>query len=133
MKHVTVAVSLLFLLLTGIAWAEHPGHPGVVKEHRDAIQNAMGLHILELTELNGNGSYPIFDPETRSLLQLEFKNFHDSVEIKGRENSYFVSCADFMAEDGTLYDIDFFVSKNYGVVSALIHSKNGQKTPYDVH
>jgi len=75
----------------------------------------------------------MFDPETRSLKQLKFTKFHDSVEIKGRTNAYFVSCADFVAEDGTLYDLDFFVSKNYGVVSTIVHSKNGVHTDYDIH
>lgn len=130
MKYFTVSLSFLVLLMTSMAWAEHPG---IATEHRDALQGAMSDHILRLTELNGNGSYPTFDPETRSLVQLEFKNFHDSVEIKGRATPYFVSCADFVADDGTLYDIDFFVSSNYGVVSTIVHSKNGKKTPYDVH
>ena len=130
MKYSAFALGLILCLVTSLAWAEHPG---VATEHRDALQNAMSEHILELTELNGNGSYPAFDPETRSMVQLEFKKFHDSVEIKGRKNPYFVSCADFVAEDGTLYDIDFFVSRNYGVVAALVHSKNGKKSPYDLH
>ena len=93
----------------------------------------MGKHIQEMIEMNGNGKFPMFDPDSRTLVQLEFKNFHDSVEIKGRKNPYFVSCADFVAEDGTMYDIDFFVSKNYGVVSALVHAKNGVKSKYDIH
>ena len=130
MKQSTVALTLTFLLITSVAWAEHPG---LATEHRDALQSAMGDHILRLTELNGNGSYPMFDPETRSLVQLEFKSFHDSVEIKGRTKPYFVSCSNFIAEDGTLYDVDFFVSKNYAVVATIVHSKNGEKTPYDVH
>ncbi len=117
------------LLLAGVAWADD----GIVSTHRDAIQAAMGKHIEEMIESNGNGKYPMFDPDARTLVQLEFKNFHDSVEIKGRKNAYFVSCADFVAEDGTMYDIDFFVSKNYGVVSALVHAKDGVKSKYDVH
>ncbi len=117
------------LLLAGVAWADD----GIVSTHRDAIQAAMGTHIQEMIAMNGNGKYPMFDPDARTLVQLEFKNFHDSVEIKGRKNPYFVSCADFVAEDGTMYDIDFFVSKNYGVVSALVHAKNGVKSKYDVH
>ncbi len=117
------------LLLAGVAWADD----GIVSTHRDGIQRAMGKHIQEMIEMNGNGKFPMFDPDSRTLVQLEFKNFHDSVEIKGRKNPYFVSCADFVAEDGTMYDIDFFVSKNYGVVSALVHAKNGVKSKYDIH
>ena len=129
MKTLFTAACLGIFLLTGTAWSE----VGVADNHRDAIQKAMGKHIDELTELNGNCKYPMFDPESRSLVQLEFKEFHDSVEIKGRKNPYFVSCADFLAPDGTVYDLDFFVSKNYGVVAALVHSKDGKKSPYDVH
>jgi len=128
-KFFTATCLGIALLTGGTAW----GEGGIAYTHRDAIQKAMGKHIDELTELNGNGKYPMFDPETRSLVQLEFKEFHDSVEIKGRTNPYFVSCADFVAPDGTLYDIDFFLSKKYGVVSALVHAKDGQKSPYDVH
>ena len=118
-----------FLFLTGTAW----GEGGVADRHRDGIQRAMTKHIQELIELNGNGMYPIFDPKSRSLVQLKFKGLHNSVEVKGRKNPYLVSCADFVAEDGTLYDIDFFVSMNYGVVSAFIHAKGGKQTSYDIH
>ncbi|GJL54926.1 MAG: hypothetical protein NPIRA02_20580 [Nitrospirales bacterium] len=128
-KFFTATCLGIALLAGGTVW----GQDGIATTHRDSIQKAMGKHIDDLVELNGNGKYPIFDPESRSLLQLKFKKFHDSVEIKGRENSYFVSCADFVAEDGTLYDLDFFVSKNYGVVSALVHSKNGVHSEYDIH
>lgn len=129
MKTLFSAAFLGIFFLTGTAWSED----GIATNHGDAIQKAMAKHIQELTELNGNGKYPMFDPESRSLVQLEFKEFHDSVEIKGRTNAYFVSCADFVDPAGTLYDIDFFVSQNYGVVSALVHAKDGEKSPYDVH
>ncbi|GJL54934.1 MAG: hypothetical protein NPIRA02_20660 [Nitrospirales bacterium] len=123
-----IATCLGFVLLTGgIAWSG-----GVASTHHDAVQKAMKQHIQGLTELNGNGTYPVFDPETRSLVQLEFKELHDSVELKGRTNQYFVSCADFVAPDGTLYDLDFFVSTKHGVVAALVHSKNGVHTDYNI-
>lgn len=130
MKQSTVALSLIVFLFTSVAWAEHPG---IATTHRDAIQQAMAKHIQQLTEVNGNGHYPIFDPESRTLAQLKFKDFHDSVEIMGRTNAYFVSCADFVASDGTAYDVDFLLSKKYAVVSAIIHAKDGKKSSYDVH
>ena len=118
-----------FLFLTNAAWSEG----GVDAGHRDGIQRTMTKHIQDLTELNGNGKYPMFDPKSKTLVQLTFKGLHDSVEMKGRDNPYLVSCADFVADDGTLYDIDFFVSTNYGVVATLIHAKGGKKTSYDIH
>ena len=129
MRYPTFALSLILFLFTSMAWAEHPG---IATSHRDAIQKAMAKHIQDLTELNGSGKYPMLDPETRSLVQLEFKQLHDSIELKGRTNPYFVSCADFVAPDGTLYDLDFFVSENYSVVSTLVHAKGGKNSPYDV-
>jgi hypothetical protein len=127
-KFFTATCLGLTLLTGGTTWSG-----GVASTHHDAVQKAMEQHIQGLTELNSNGKYPMFDPETRSIVQLEFKELHDSVELKGRKNQYFVSCADFIAPDGTLYDIDFFVSMKQGVVSALVHAKGGQKSPYDVH
>ena len=65
MRHSTFALSLALFLLTGMAWAEHPG---IATTHRDAMQNVMAKHIRELGESNGNGKYPMFDPESRSLV-----------------------------------------------------------------
>ena len=78
--------------------------------HRDAIQKAMMVHIKDITEHNANGMYPVFDPDSKTVVQLKLTGFHDSVELKGRSTPYFVSCADFTAEDGTLYDLDFLRS-----------------------
>jgi hypothetical protein len=129
MKHSTVALSLILFLFTSMAWAEHPG---VATNHRDAIQKAMMTHIEEITERNANGMYPVFDPGAKAVVQLKLKEFHDSVEIMGRATPYFVSCADFTAEDGTVYDLDFLVSRNYGVVATLVHAKSGKKISYEI-
>ena len=47
-------------------------------------------------------------------------------------STYFVSCSDFVAEDGTLYDIDFVVSGKYGVVTSIVHAKDGRHKSYEV-
>jgi len=129
MKITLSALSVTLVLIAGLAWAEHPG---VVTNHRDAIQKAMMTHIEEVSEHNGNGMYPMFDPDAKTVVQLKLKEFHDSVEIMGRKTPYFVSCADFTAEDGTLYDLDFLVSRKYGVVATLVHSKNGKHIKYEI-
>ena len=129
MKITLSAVCFSVVLMAGLAWAEHPG---VATTHRDAIQKAMMTHIEEVTERNANGMYPVFDPDAKAVVQLKLKEFHDSVEIMGRATPYFVSCADFTAEDGTLYDLDFLVSRKYGVVATLVHAKNGEKISYEI-
>ncbi len=129
MKTILATLCVGILTYASVAWAEHPG---ITTIFRDSIQRAMAEHIEQVIEKNGNGKYPIFDPDTRTVVQLTFKEFHDSVEIRGRENPYFVSCSDFVAEDGTLYDIDFVVSGKYGVVTSIVHAKDGRHKSYEV-
>jgi hypothetical protein len=130
MKRLIPIFCFVLILITGSATAD----TGIAANHRDAIQAAMEKHIQSVTQLNGNGMFPIYDPESHSILQLDFDKFHDSVEIKGRKFPYFVTCADFTdIASGAKYDLDFLVSANYGVVATLIHSKNGKHTAYNVH
>lgn len=129
MKYSTHVLTLIFLMFTSLVWAEHSG---VATTHRDAIQSAMMAHIKDVTEHNGNGHYPVFDPNSKTVIQLKLKGFHDSVELKGRDTPYFVSCADFTADDGTAYDLDFLVSRKYAVVGTLVHSKNGEHINYEI-
>ena len=129
MKITLSALCSIFILMAGLAWAEHPG---VATNHRDAIQRAMMAHIEEIMEHNANSLYPVFDPVAKAVVQLKLKEFHDSVEIKGRATPYFVSCADFISKDGTLYDLDFLVSSKYAVVATLVHAKSGKKISYEI-
>jgi hypothetical protein len=130
MKKLILTLCLAFSLISIPAFAEDMG---IADNHRDAIQAAMKKHIDSVTELNGNGMFPVYDPDSRSIVQLSFSKLHKSVEIKGRDQAYFVSCAYFKDPAGMVYDLDFLVSPNYGVVAKLIHSKDGKKTAYDIH
>ena len=47
MKITLSAVCSIFVLMAGLAWAEHPG---VATSHRDAIQKAMMTHIEEVSD-----------------------------------------------------------------------------------
>ncbi len=129
MKNLIPVFCLALTLMAGSVAADM----GIAENHRDAIQKAMHQHIQSVIKLNGNGKFPVYDPETSSIIQLSFDRFHDSVEIKGRELPYFVTCADFTGAGGAKYDLDFLVSSNYGVVATLIHSRDGKHTPYNVH
>ncbi len=54
--------------------------------------------------------------------------------VKNKKNLY-VSCVDFIDKKGNKYDIDFLVNKvgaQYSVVQPIVHSINGEKSPYDL-
>ncbi len=129
MKKILITMLAIHFMWAGWALADS----GIVETHRDAIQTAMANHIKELSEKNGNGMFPIFDPSQKTVVQLKFDRLHDSVVIRGKDYPYFISCADFTDKNGVIYDLDFLVSKNHEVVAVLIHAKNGKKTPYDIH
>ncbi len=129
MKKILITMLAIHFMWAGWALADS----GIVESHRDAIQTAMANHIKDVSEKNGNGMFPIFNPGQKTVIQLKFDKFHDSVEIKGRDYPYFISCADFTDKNGVKYDLDFLVSKNHEVVAVLIHSINNKKTKYDIH
>ncbi len=129
MKFITAILTASFLIIACSAW----GHEGIATSHRDAIQKAMKNYIERVSDDNGNGKFPVFDPSKRTIVQLKFDYLHDSVEVVGRDNPYFVTCADFVDSKGVRYDLDFLVSKNHEVVAVLIHAVNGHKTPYAIH
>ena len=129
MKKILITMVAIHFMWAGWALADS----GIVETHRDAIQTAMANHIKDVSEKNGNGMFPIYNPAQRTVVQLKFDRFHDSVEIKGRNYPYFISCADFTDKNGVKYDLDFLVSKNHEVVAVLIHAINNKKTSYDIH
>ncbi len=129
MKKILITMLAIHFMWAGWALADS----GIVETHRDAIQTAMANHIKDVSEKNGNGMFPIYNPSQRTIIQLKFDKFHDSVEIKGRDYPYFISCADFTDKNGVIYDLDFLVSKNHEVVAVLIHAINNKKTSYDIH
>jgi len=129
MKKILIAILAVQFMWAGWALADM----GIAESHRDAIQTAMKNHIKDVSEKNGNGMFPIFNPDQRTVVQLKFDQFHDSVEIKGRNFPYFISCADFTDKNGVKYDLDFLVSKNHHVVAVLVHAINNKKTQYDIH
>lgn len=121
---------LCFLLLPSMLYAgDAPNIPSGVKAK---VQTAMLAHVNALLAKNG-GSYPIFDPGIREVVQLNFKDLHKGVVVKGSQGKYYISCADFTDQKGGKYDLDFLVSTNFEVVETLVHKKNGEKIHYGVH
>ena len=123
------AVCAASLLFAATIWAEGR----ITGKEGEAIRMAMEKHVEEMIEMNGNGKYPVFDPELHQLVQLKLIRFHKGVEAKGGEAPYFLAHADFMAEDEMVYDLDFVILKDYVVISILVHAKDGVEAPYDMH
>jgi hypothetical protein len=105
----------------------------ITGQQGEVIRMAMEKHVEEMIKMNGNGKYPVFDPELHQLVQLKLIHFHKGVEAKRGGASYFLAHADFMAEDGMVYDLDFVISKGYAVIAILVHAKDGVEAPYDKH
>ena len=105
---------------------EHPGeHPGHEQEHPGGqatdkpqsrrftapeIKTAMQEYVTRETA-KGGGLFAVRDTVNNKDLQLKFVKLHDPArEVAGR--GYF-ACADFQAAgDGTIYDLDVWLSPN---------------------
>lgn len=92
----------------------------------------MKAHINTQMAKNGD-RYPIFDPDSRKVVQLDFLKLHEGVVVKGVQGKYYISCADFTDKEGKKYDLDFLVSPDLEVVETLVHKKDGKKMDYGVH
>ena len=130
MKNIIFLVLIALLIIpSNIFGGDDPGIP---RETKDKIQIAMQAHINGLLAKNG-GSYPIFDPDTRNVVQLKFLALHKGVVVKGSQGKYYISCADFTDKENKVYDLDFLVSDNFEVVETLVHKKDGKTMHYGVH
>lgn len=72
----------------------------------------------------------VYDAVKGKLLQLKLEELHSGIVKKG---DFYVSCADFIDQNGNKVDIDFMVRKaNNSLITtqALVHSINGKKRKY---
>lgn len=148
--YILLAMATVFFLAHATTAAEHPGeHPGTPakEEHKEhpgthaqehpgkkemlsanAIIKGIKGHISAVTEAN-NGSYPLTDAEEGKDLKLKLVKVHeDKVSYIKKDDAYF-ACTDFVAGDGTKYDVDFWMKKNpegkLEVYQTKIHKKDG--------
>lgn len=64
----------------------------------------------------------IYDAVAGNLKRLKLKKLHDGIVKKG---ALFVSCADFIDEQGKVYDLDMLVARTsggYKVVESVVHN-----------
>ncbi len=94
---------------------------------RSGIQKAMSQFVEEQTV---DGKVRIYDPVDGKLLALEFEEVHSGIVKKG---DFYVSCADFVDQDGRKVDVDFLVISKSGKLQAtqgIVHSVDGKKRKY---
>ncbi len=93
-------------------------------EFREAVQAAM-LEYIDATKINGK--HLVFDPVQGDYISATFQKLHTNLMMVA--DTFFVSCSDFLTDDGELLDIDYMVAESGGywtVFQAAIHVRGGE-------
>lgn len=127
-----VAVAAIFTISGALAsgTAVAADDPSIKGQIRADIQSSMSAFVD--AQKTSDGSVVHYDPVDGKLLKLTLVALHEGIVKKGH---FYVSCADFKSESGTLYDIDFLVvpaQDGMRVNQAIVHSVDGVKRKYHV-
>ncbi len=123
---------LLVLLLAGLlAGPLHAADdPSIQGDTRQGIHAAMKAFVSG--QQSEDGSMLHYDPVEGKLLKLTLVELHEGIVGKGH---FYVSCADFKDESGTVHDLDFLVvptKDGFRVNQAIVHKVGGVKRAYHV-
>ena len=121
-----VAGAGLLTLLLGSA-ALGADDPSIKGDLRTRIQAAMNSYVESQTV---DDVVRLYDPVEGQLLRLQFKGLHSGIVHKG---DFYVSCADFVDQDGREIDVDFLVLPDGDTLRAtqgLVHAVDGKKRAY---
>ena len=130
MRHGRLAAAFLasLALLLASAPAGAGDDPSIKGDLRTNIQAAMGDFV---TDQSVGGVVRIYDPVEGRLLALESYALHSGIVRKG---DFYVSCADFIDQDGRKIDVDFLVlpdeSGKLRATQGIVHSVDGDKRKY---
>jgi hypothetical protein len=114
--------------------AEHPEHPAEHPEHptnddppsMEDVASFLEDYAKKSAEAGG-GWMTIADDQTKGDRKMVLDKIHRERLAKTGEKTYFV-CADFKADDGKIWDLDFWVSQSeHGltVSETMIHKEAG--------
>ena len=120
---VTAVILVLGIVTTGIAGND----PSIKGQMRAGIQAAMSEHIKHNSV---DGRYAIYDATKGEFKWLTLDKLHEGIVKKG---DFYVSCADFVDQQGKEYDIDFLViqeGRSYRVLESVVHAESGKKRKY---
>jgi len=132
MTHRTISLcaALCALLATGLVTrtAAAGDDPSIKGKLRGQVQSAMREYVRDQTTA---GRVPLYDPVEGRLLSLEFESLHSGIVHKG---DFYVSCADFIDQDGRKIDVDFLVlpddQGDLRATQGIVHSVDGKKREY---
>ncbi|MEK9142902.1 MAG: hypothetical protein AAB308_17755 [Nitrospirota bacterium] len=107
------------------------GEVGVgAAEQRIEVQTQANVMSALKSHIEGNsvdGKYIIYDAVVGKLKKLKFDKVHEGMM---KNHGFYVSCADFVDDDGSKYDLDLLVADKGGsfqVVETVVHAINGKK------
>tara|TARA_B100000315_G_scaffold202592_1_gene195338 strand:+ start:138 stop:611 length:474 start_codon:yes stop_codon:yes gene_type:complete len=117
---------------TGAKKAEHPSAsitPQIVQGEKITMQNlARAIESFVEADINLRGAFLVIDPRTNDVLKLNLEKVHKERLSHVGDNVYF-ACADFNADDGTVYDLDIFLqgnnTDNLSVTEISVHKEDG--------
>lgn len=129
-----VAVGLLAVPISSALAQEHPKQEHPKKEHPAAkpastadIEKAIRAHIDATAEKN-NGKFPVKDDVLKKTWALTLDRVHTDKLTQLDAKTYF-ACVDFVADDGTKVDVDFFLKgkdDKLKVSDTSVHKINGE-------
>ena len=130
------AAALAAALAAGAAMAqEHPEHPKTkpaAKEEgptKEAVGAAVRTWVAGDVKLKG-GYFLVWDATAKKALVLTLDKVHDDKLTMTAPGTWF-ACADFKAEDGTVWDLDVFMKVDSGkhleASDLSIHKENGKE------
>jgi len=96
-------------------------------EFREAVQAAM-LEYIDATAIKGK--HLIFDPIKGDYVHARFAKLHTNLSKVA--DTFYVSCADFVDDNGDLVDIDYMVAEQDGywaVFQSVVHMRDGAIRP----
>ena len=121
---VVAAAMLLGLIATS---AQAGDDPSIKGDLRTNVHKAMDAYVAQQTI---DGALRLYDPVEGKLLSLGSYELHSGIVKKG---DFYVSCADFVDQEGRKIDVDFLVLLNDGQLQAtqgVVHSVDGKKRSY---
>jgi hypothetical protein len=122
----TIGAGLLLALAVGLP-VRADDDPSIKGELRQNIQTSMRNYIRSETL---DGTFFLYDPVEEKLLRLRLDHLHDGIVRKG---DFFVSCADFVDQNGRKLDLDMLVLGSHSkliTTQAIIHAVDGSKRQY---